>query len=104
MTTFRLQALTGAVLLLALSATTASAATITYDFTALISGDYDLTSDPTATPVDFTDVRLDLVLTGDLPGVDRPHTDFVHLDSGEITLGGLTRTRSGNPALQRLES
>jgi hypothetical protein len=90
MTTFKLLALTGAALLLAMFGANASAAMITYDFTALISGDDQLASDPTATPVDFTDVQLDLTLTGDLPGENHPHTDFVHLDGGEITLGGFT--------------
>lgn len=95
MTTFRLPAprlstLAAAALLLSVPAipATASAAEITYRFTSLVSGEEDVLSDPTATPQAFDDVRIDLVLHGDLPGIDRPHTDLVDLDGGRIVFDG----------------
>ena len=92
MTTLKRLALALAGFFLIVPVSAAQAATmITYDLKGRIDGSYDVISDPTATPQDFTGVYFNLQLFGDLPGDDLGATDLVHLSGGQITIGHHTK-------------
>ena len=90
MKTFNTAAVALAGICLALSASSASAATIDYVLTGLATGEYLDLSDPSAAPQTFDLMRFHFDFVGDPPGEDIGGTDVVSIDSGKLRVEGVT--------------